>query len=90
MAQAKRDENRVSTLTAALNTDGVTPNLVYINPITHVLNIDDGVTGSDFGVVNAPRDENRVPVAMAVSSADGVTPVELYSDSLYKLLIQST
>jgi len=90
MSQAKRDENRATTLIAALNTDGVTPNLVYIDPSTHCLSVDDDVSGSDFGVVNSVRDENRVAVATAVSSSDGITPVELYSDSLFKLLIQST
>lgn len=90
MSQAKRDENRVTTLIAALNTDGVTPNLVYADPTTHAISADDNTTGSDFGVVNAPRDQNRVTVAMAISSSDGITPVELYSDSLFKLLMKST
>lgn len=90
MAQAKRDENRITTIIAALNTDGVTPNLIYANENTHAILADDGATGSDFSVVNAPRDENRTPVAMAISSSDGVTPVELYSDSLFKLLMKST
>lgn len=87
--QAKRDENRVTTLIGALNTDGVTPNLICANPTTHSLCIDDGVDGLDFNHTNSVRDENRVPVAMAVSSADGVTPVELYSNNLYNLLINS-
>lgn len=90
MSQAKRDENRATTLIAALNTNGVTPNLVYSDPSTHAMSVDDNTTGSDFGVVNSIRDENRVVVATAVSSVDGITPVELYSDSLFKLLIQST
>lgn len=90
MSQAKRDENRITTLIAALNTNGTTPNLVYCDPTTHAISADDNTTGSDFSVTNTPRDENRVTVAMAVSSSDGVTPVELYSDSLFKLLIQST
>ena len=88
--ESPRDENRVSALLAALDTDGVTPNLVYADPTNHTLCVSNGTTGSDFGTSNAPRDGNRKTVMMAVSSADGVTPVELYSDNLYNLLVQST
>jgi hypothetical protein len=88
--QAKRDENRVTTLLCALNTDGVTPQPVSVDPTRHIIMVHDGATGSDFSVVDAPRDENRIPVAMAVSSADGVTPVELYADIDGHLLIKST
>lgn len=88
--QAKRDENRITTLIGALNTNGKTPQLIYADPVTHNLCVSDGSTGSDFGVENDPRDENRVPVAMAVSSSDGITPVELYSSPLYNLFIQSS
>lgn len=90
MSNAKRDENRITTLICALNTDGVTPNLVYANPTNHALEVKDSNTGSNFGRVDAPRDENRVPVALAESSANDGTQVELYSDNLYNLLIQST
>ena len=88
--EAKRDENRTTTLLCALNTDGVTTRVVFCNVTNHALLINDGVDGSDFSVTEAPRDENRIPVAMAVSSSDGITPVELYADSLGSLLIQST
>lgn len=87
--EAKRDENRITTLTAALNTDGKTVNLVCADSTKHTLCVDDNTTGDDFSVSEAPRDENRIPVAMAVSSVDGVTPVELYSNDLLKLLINS-
>jgi predicted dienelactone hydrolase len=88
--EAPRDENRIPVILAALNTDGVTPNLVYADNVLHALMVSNGTTGFDFGIVNASRDENRRTVAMAISSVDGTTPVELYSDSLYRLLIQST
>ncbi len=86
---APRDENFVPTLLAALNTDGVTPKEVAVNPTTHALKVDDDTTGSDNGVPNAVRDGNFVPVLMAVSSDDGVTPVEVYADSSGNLLIDS-
>ena len=89
MSNAKRDENRITTLTAALNTDGKTIQPVYADPTVHCINVSENSTSSDFGVVNAPRDENRIPVGMAVSSSDGVTPVELYADSSGNLLIKT-
>jgi len=87
---AKRDQNRITTLMGALNTDGVTPTNIKADPTSHAISVLNGTTGSDFGTVNAPRDENRITVAMAVSSVDGVTPVELYADSNGRLLIQTT
>ena len=87
MSNAKRDENRITTLTAALNTDGKTIQPVYADPIGHYIHTADGSGGQDFSVKNAPRDENRVPVAMA-SSSNG-TPVELYADSSGNLLIKA-
>ena len=90
MSNAKRDENRITTLTTVLNTDGTTIQNVCSLASIHSLCVNDGTTGTDFGIKNAPHDENHVPVAMAISSVDGVTPVTLYSDNLLKLLIQST
>lgn len=89
MTNAYKDENDVSTLIAALNTDGVTVTRVLANPTTHALKVSDGSSGSDHGVPNAVRDQNNVPVLLAVSSADGVTPVEVYVDSSGNLLIDS-
>ena len=85
-----RDENRISTLQAVLNTDGITPTLIYGNSANHSLKVSDDTTGSDFGNKQAVRDENRVTSIMAVSSVDGKTLVPLYADNLYNLLIQST
>lgn len=87
--ESKRDQNRITTLIGALNTDGVTPQLVCADPTAHTLCVEDNTTGSDFSVENDPRDENRVPVAMAVSKDDDETPVPLYADNLMKLLIDS-
>ena len=85
---AKRDENRVTTLIGALNTDGKTQTLAYANPVTHRFLLNIGTTGSDFGVKNAVRDENRVPVALGVSSSNGKTSVEAYVDNQGKLLVE--
>ncbi len=86
---ASRDENNIPTLLGALESDGTTIVPITADPNTHVLNIEDASTGSDFGPENAPRDENSVPVLMAVSSADGVTPVVVYANSSGELLIDS-
>lgn len=40
MANASRDENRVTTLLAVSNVDGVTPVVVYADPVTHRLLVD--------------------------------------------------
>jgi hypothetical protein len=87
---AKKDDNDVSTLIGALNTDGKSITLIKANPTTHLLSVSDGTTGSDFGPVNALRDENHIPVLLAVSSVDGVTPVVVYCDSSGNLLTKST
>lgn len=90
MANASKDENAVSTLLGALNTDGVTPVPVKANPTTHRLKVSDGTSGSDNGPTNALKDGNDVSSLIAVSSVDGKTPVVVYTDANGKLLIQST
>lgn len=90
MANAKKDENSVSTLIACLNTDGKTVTPIQANPSTHRLSCADGTGGSDNGPANAIKDENMVSSLIAVSSADGVTPVVVYADSNGHLLVQST
>jgi hypothetical protein len=87
--QAKRDQNRITTLLGALKTNGKTPQLICADPTTHTLCVEDNTTGSDFVIENDPRDENRIPIAMAVSKDDDSTPVPLYADNLYQLLIDS-
>lgn len=90
MANAARDGNNVPALICSLNTDGITPERVYVNSSTHALKVSDGTTGSDFGRNVAVRDSNFVTVLMAVSSADGITPVEVYADSSGNMLVKST
>ncbi len=87
---AKRDDNRIPALLAALNTDGITPVNVEVNPTNHALKVLDGTTGTDHGTNIANRDDNRIPVLMGISSADGTTPIEIYADSSGNLLIKST
>lgn len=90
MANAKKDQNRVSTIICALNTDGITPVNIKVDPTSHYLYVSDGTTGSDNGTINAQRDQNRVTCLVGVSSADFSTPVEIYADSSNNLLTKST
>lgn len=90
MSNAYRDGNFVTTMIAGLNTNGITPQRVYVSNSTNALKISDGTTGSNFGPVNAPRDGNRITCLMGVSSVDGQTPVTIYADSSGNLLTQST
>lgn len=91
MAQAIRDDNRITVLQGALNTDGSTPTSVKVNVSnSNSLMADDDTTGSDNGPTNATRDDNRIPIAMVVSEVDGTTPVALYVNSSGELLIDST
>lgn len=90
MAEAKHDNNNITTMLGVLNTDGATPTNIKADPTTHILKSSDGTTGSDLGTDHAARDNNGVPVLMAVSSVDGSTTVPLYVDSSGNLLIKST
>ena len=86
---ARKDQNFVNTLTAVLNTDGRTIELLLANPANHVLSVNDGTTGSDLGPENAPHDQNCVHTIVATSSADGQTPIVCYSNINGELLIDS-
>lgn len=90
MSNALRDENRITTMITALNTDGITLTNVKINSANFALKVDDNTTGTDQSSnVNDLRDENRIVGLWALSSVDGITPVQLYVDSDGKLLINS-
>ena len=89
MSSAPRDNNRVPTMIAALNTDGVTPVFIEIESSNKAIKINNGVSGSDYGTIPDKRDDNRIPFMMGVSSADGETLVPIYADSNGGLLINS-
>lgn len=69
-----------------LNTDGVTPVPIALDPVTGAMKTDKvstiGFSPSDI----APRDENAVPVLMATSSVDG-TAIPVYVNSDGEVLI---
>jgi hypothetical protein len=90
MANAARDENRVTVLMGASSSDGTTPTAAKADPTAHYVFTDDDTTGSDLSGDIAPRDQNFVPVAIAASESDGITPVVLYVNGSGELLIDST
>lgn len=90
MSQADKDNNRVPAKIGLLNTNGTTIKKLYADPTTHILDTNDGSSGSDNGGSDAARDENGEPVMLAVSDSDGQTPVALYIDSNNCLLTKST
>lgn len=85
---APRDNNRIPTLLATSNADGVT--VVAVQVTNNQLNISDGTTGSGFSFVDAQRDANRIPAIWGVSAADGVTPIPIYCDINGNILTKST
>ena len=89
MGNSSRDQNRVSTLIATLDSNGSTVIAVKAVPSSHALKVSDGTTGSDNGPADAPRDESYVTTLLAVSEVDGVTPVVAYADVNGNLLIDS-
>lgn len=90
MSNAVKDDNYVSSLLAALDSDGTTPTPVAANPVNHRLIVSDGTGGTDNGPVNAVKDGNFASSLVAVSRVDGITPVVVYADSNGKLLVQSS
>lgn len=100
MANASKDDNGVSTLIAALDSDGATIVKIQGSPTNHGLEISDNSTGTDHGPIHALHDDNDVPTLLAVSSQtttvngvsyiQGITPVVIYADSSGNLLVQST
>lgn len=89
MANAAIDQNSDQTITARLNTDGVTIVRITADDSTHAMKVTDGTTGTPIANNFAATDQNGRPTMFAVSSVDGVTLVPLQADSLGALLINS-
>lgn len=86
MAQAKRDNSGVTVIMGVLNTDGVTPTPVKVST-SHILDVSNGSTGSDFGLDAADRDENSVTTMAATDALGNIIP--LYVNSSGQLLIDT-
>lgn len=84
-----RDANRVPAMMVTLDTDGITPVNVQVDPSTHAVKITTS-TSSVASSENAERDDNRIPVIWGVSSADGITPVAIYGTTSGQISVQNT
>lgn len=91
MTNAKHDENNRPTITAVLESDGVTVVPIYADKTSHALAIDDGVAGTDNGnnLGNAMIDENGVAIMTVLASDGSGEIIELYANSSNQLLIQT-
>jgi hypothetical protein len=83
------DQNSKATITARLNTDGVTVTKIKINPANSRLKVNDSTGGTAATDAWAATDDNERPTMFVVSNADGVTLVALLADSSGNLLINS-
>ena len=95
MANAAIDDNNRTSMTALLNTNGLTVTRVCADPTnSNSLCVDDASTGSDSGGTYIRPDDNSAPAAfapglLAYSSAGDGSLVTLYCDSSGKLLVDS-
>lgn len=87
---AKKDSNGVATALGVLDSDGVTPICIKVNPATGALNVLDDTTGTASTSTNAIKDNNGVPVLMGLDYSDMKTLIPIAVDSNGNLLVKST
>lgn len=84
------DSNSKQTITARLNTDGVTPTRITANPATSAMSVSDGTTGTAPTNNWSATDESGRTTMFAVSNDDPTVLVALQCDSTGHLFIKST
>jgi hypothetical protein len=87
MADAKRDQNRVTTKQAVLDSDGVTLINIVVNSNTGGVKMTYKGT-SLAGSGDAKRDSNGVPSMLGVSTTNSKVTVPLKATSNGAILIQ--
>lgn len=88
---AKRDQNDVPVGLGVSSSDGVTPVMIRVDPVTSYLLVDmssDSLTPTS--ATKDKRDQNDVPTKYGVSNSDNKTIIPIRTDSSGKLLIQFT
>lgn len=80
MSQAKRDENRVTTLIGVSSIDGVTPTNVKVDPSTNRLYVDANINTTDIEI-GAVEIKDGTTDTRAVVGADGLE-VEVKASAL--------
>lgn len=84
MAEARRDENRITSILAVSDVDGVTPVLVAVDSATGRLLAEiTPVTDSSPAAlpVNAPRDANNMPTGLIVTDDSNLTVTPFLIDN---------
>lgn len=88
---AKRDQNDVPVGIGVSSSDGVTPVMLHIDPVTDKLLIN--VSADSLTLTNSTKDkidENDIHTKYGISAADGTTILPIRTDSSGKLLVQFT
>lgn len=88
MSTAAIDRNSKSTMTARLNTDGITITRVTSDPSNGALKIQANTAGSVAPSSRSALDANERPTLLAVSENDPTVLVALQCDSTGALLIK--
>lgn len=89
MADALRDQNHKTVAMGISSSDGVTPIMFAVDPVTNYLLLhtsSDSLTVTD--ATTNKIDQNFVPTCYGVSSDDGVTLIPIRTDEDGKLLVQ--
>ena len=81
MAEAKRDNNYITTLLGVSNVDGLTPVVLWADPVTHRLLIDNSGSGlagfeTPVGTINGVNDTFTVSYTPKAVILNGVTYFE--------------
>lgn len=89
MADALRDQNHKTVAMGISSSDGTTPIMFAVDPVTGYLLLD---VASDSVIATATtadkRDQNYVPTVYGVSNDDGTTLLPIRTDSQGRLLVQ--
>jgi len=83
------DVNNNPTITARLNTDGITVERITANPTTGAVMVNNHTTGTAVAHEFAATDDNGRTTMFAVSSVDRTSLIALQADSTGALLINS-
>jgi hypothetical protein len=79
MANAKRDQNKIPTLIGVSSSDGITPTLAYVDPVTHRLYVDSVGGGSGFTNLPATGTVNGSNVTFTFTQV----PTYIVSDGVW-------
>lgn len=89
MADAKRDQNYVTTGEGISSVDSTTPQLLRVDPSTNrlLMSIASTPPASVTALSAVKRDQNFRPTVYGISSVDGTTLVPIRTDTSGNLLV---